>query len=461
MNQRTAMLKNLKPGLALISIAAVGCHSRPIPFSTPPGYSVSHESGDGVFGKKLDATLSDEDNHYMQAFRFDLPAEGSISATAKPINPQAQISVAIYAEGSGTDPIAKGEPGKKVEATELQPGRYYVAVIEPWKEAIRSKVELRVVYKPKDPDAAQTACKTQATARDLPSDKPLVEDQVDYSAQKRTCWWHVALGGDGSLAVKFNNEGNNINADFVPAQGAPEKIDPVAGLNKSDLPAGDYYVKVYANDAGDAGKYTLSSNFKQGDTCKNGGPACSIEGAEDLKLPSDTKNADVDYSKSKQFHFYKATLKEKGKLTINFKVLQPQRGSKVTAYFMRTPDEDGDKITSASVTKDIDGPGDYYVRIQAPDSGDYAKYALATIWSPANFIPADVVEIGRSPCMLTVSAGSNQGVRQGVSCTVVSASGQTLDSCVVDQTFPNLSKVKPGNARCNIQPNAKVQISGQ
>jgi hypothetical protein len=455
------MPKNFPKGLALLSIAAVGCHVRAIPLSSPPPYSVSHESSDGVFGKKLDATVSDEDNHYMQAFRFELPAPGAISATAKPINPQAQISVSIFAEGSGADPIAKGEPGKKVEATELQPGTYYVAVVEPWKEAIRSKVELRVIYKPQDPDAAQTSCKTQATARELPSDKPLVEDQVDYSAQRRTCFWHVALGGDGSLVVKFNNQGNNISADFVPAQGAPEKIDPVAGLNKTDLPAGDYYVKVYANDAGDAGKYTLSSNFKQGDTCKNGGPACSIEGAEDLKLPSDSKTADVDYSKSKQFHFYKATLKEKGKLTVTFKVLQPQRGSKVAAYFMRAPDEDGDKISGSTVTKDIDSPGEYYVRVQAPDSGDYGKYALATIWSPANFIPADVVEIGRSPCMLTVSAGSNQGVRQGVSCTVVSATGQPLDSCVVDQTFPNLSKVKPGNARCNVQPNAKVQINAQ
>jgi len=58
-------------------------------------------------------------------------------------------------------------------------------------------------------------------------------------------------------------------------------------------------------------RYRLATNFKQGDTCKNGGPACSLEGAEDLKLPSDSKTADVDYAKSKQFHFYKASLKER------------------------------------------------------------------------------------------------------------------------------------------------------
>jgi len=35
------------------------------------------------------------------------------------VNPQAQISVAIFSEGSGNEPIAKGEPGKKAEANDL------------------------------------------------------------------------------------------------------------------------------------------------------------------------------------------------------------------------------------------------------------------------------------------------------------------------------------------------------
>lgn len=454
------MQRNLRAVVSLAALSAAACHVRAIPFSSPPGFSVSKESREGELGRKQDVTLSDEDNHYIAAFRYELPAAGGLTATAKPVNPQAQITVAIFSEGSGDVPIAKGEPGKKAEATDLQPGIYYVAVMEPWKEAVRTRVELRAVFKPQDPDAAQQACKTQGTAREL-KETGSVEDSVDYSAQKRTCWWKVPLTSEGALAVKFDNGGANLSAELVPPQGAPEKIDPVAGLSKPDLPAGDYFIKVYANDAGDAGRYRLATTFKQGDTCKNGGPACSLEGAEELKLPSDSKTADVDYAKSKQFHFYKASFKEKGKLTITFKVLQPPRGSKVAAYFMKTPDDEGDRISGTSVTKDIDQPGDFYIRVQAPESGDYGKYAIATIFQPSNFIPADVVEIGRSPCLLTVSAGTNQGVRPGLGCTVVSASGQAMDSCVVDQTFPNLSKVKPANARCNVAPNAKVQISAQ
>ncbi|MGZ6142441.1 MAG: hypothetical protein ACXWLM_03830, partial [Myxococcales bacterium] len=240
-----------------------------------------------------------------------------------------------------------------------------------------------------------------------------------------------------------------------------EKIDPAAGLNKPDLLAGDYFVKVYANDAGDSGRYTLSTSFKQGDTCKNE-PHCSPETAEDLKIPSDNKSADVDVAKGKQFHFYKLTTKEKGKLTIAFKILQPPRGSKVAAYFMKSADDaDGEKVSGSSVTKSIEAPGDVYIRVQAPEEGDYGKYAIQTIFQPENFIPADVVEIGHNPCMLTVSAGSNQGVRAGLGCTVVNAAGQPIDACSVDQTFPNLSKVKPANAQCRIQPNSKVQINTQ
>jgi len=454
------MQRYLRAALPLAAFAIAACHVRAIPFSTPPGFSVSKESAEGTLGKKQDVTLSDEDNHYIAAFRYELPAPGGLIASAKPVNPQAQISVAIFSEGSGNEPIAKGEPGKKAEANDLQAGTYFVAVMEPWKDAVRTRVELRTIYKPQDPDAAQQACKSQGTARELKAEGS-IEDGVDYSAQRRTCWWKVPLTADGALTVKFDNRGANLTAEFVPPQGAPEKIDPAAGLAKNDLPAGDYFIKVYANEAGDAGRYRLATSFKQGDTCKNGGPACSLEGAEDLKLPSDSKTADVDYSRSKQFHFYRATFKERGKLTITFKVLQPQRGSKVAAYFMKNPDDEGDRISGTSVTKEIDQPGEFYIRVQAPESGDYAKYAIATIFQPSNFIPADVVEIGRSPCLLTVSAGTNQGVRAGFGCTVVNASGQAIDSCVVDQTFPNLSKVKPASARCNVAPNAKVQITAQ
>lgn len=451
-------LRNLACGLAALAPLAAGCHLRSNRAENAPSADVAQNAIQGTFGKTLQATLGDDTNHYAQGFRFEVKAAGSLSATAKPVGTQAQVRLAVYREGGA--PVAMGEPGKKLEAKGLTPGIYYVAVAEPGKDAVRTEVALRVVFKPQDPEAAETVCKNKATARELLPDAPPVRDSVDYSQQRRTCYFRLSLAGDGAVAFGFDNEGNGISAEFVPPRGPPEKIAPNAGLVK-DLPAGDYYVKVYANDAGDAGSYALSASVARADTCKNGGPACSIEGAEELKLPTDANTAEVDYGKSEQFHFYKVSPKEKGRLTIGFRIVQPQRGSKVQAFFMRAADADGERLTAASTTKDIDQPGDYFIRVQAPDKGDAAKYTVSVLWSPSNFIPGEVVEIGRSPCLLTVSAGSNQGVRQGVACTVVSASGQPIDACVVDQTFPNLSKVRPANARCIVQSNATVQISVQ
>ena len=444
-----------------LSIAVSACHVRGVPLiATPPGFSASHESIDAELNKKVEATLSEDGNHYLAGFRYEVPAAGSLIATAKPVNPAAQITLSVLSEGSGTAAVAKGEPGKKVEATELQAGIYYVLVEEPWVEAVKTRVALTTIFKPADPDHANGVYKTQPGSRELQADKGSVSDTVDYSRMRRTNWWKIPLNAEGGLIVKFDPNGANLSAEFVPPQGAPEKIDPTVGLKKDDLPPGDYFVKVFANDAGDNGRYLLTTLFKQGDTCKNGGPACSLEGAEELKLPSDSKTADVDYGKSKQFHFYKLGLKEKGKLTINFKVLQPPRGSKIGAFLMRSVDDEGDKISGTSVTREIDTPGDLFIRVQAPDQGDFGKYALATIFAPNNFIAADVVEIGK-PCMLTVSAGTNQNVRAGAACTVVTANGQAIDGCVVDQVFPNLSKVRPSSPGCRIPNNAKIQIATQ
>src|SRR5262249_57180633 len=118
---------------------------------------------------------------YAAAFRYELPAPGALIASAKPVNPQAQISVYVFSEGSGNEPIAKGEPGKKVEAADLQAGTYYVAMMQPWKDAVRTRVGLPTVYKPQDPDAAQQACKTQRTPPQLNAATPPLQTHLASS----------------------------------------------------------------------------------------------------------------------------------------------------------------------------------------------------------------------------------------------------------------------------------------
>lgn len=455
--------KLLRALAALLATATLaGCHARWNPLGSAPTYKFRSQSVDGTFNRVMDGVLTDEDAGYASGFKYEVPAPGSMIITAKPANASVQLDISVFADGSVPIATTKDQPDKKLQVQDLQPGTHFIVVSESWKEAQKTRFKLTAVYKPADPDAANGPYKSQAGARELSPDKGMVSDTVNYSEMRRTNFWKIILQGEGELAIKFNKEQNaKLTAELVPPSGAPEKIDPVVGYKKADLPAGDYFVKVTADDAGDAGQYTLSTTFKAGDTCKNGGPACAVEGAEELKLPTDTKQADVDFTKSKQFHFYKLTLKEKGKFNVNFKILAPPRGSKVTAWFMRRADDEGEKITGTSFMRPLEA-GEYFIRVQAMEPGDVGKYALATIFQPDNFIAGEMVELGKTPCMLTVNAGTNQGVRAGVMATILGPGGAVVDTGVVDQAFPNLSKVRPLNPGCRI-PNTgvKVQIAAQ
>ncbi len=460
------MSSSLSRAALLLAGASVltGCHARWFPFATPPTYYFRTQSADGTLNKPMEGTVTDDGAGYANGFKYTIPAPGSLLITAKPASAAVQLDINVFSDGNVPIATTKDQADKKLTVQDVQPGDLYVVVSEGWKEAVQSRFKVTVIYKPADPDGANGAYKTQAGARDLPADKGLVSDTVDYSSMRRTNFWRITLPGDGGLTVKFTkDDAAHLTAEFEPPSGAPEKIDPSVGIKKDNLSAGDYFVKVTADDAGDVGKYTLATTFKAGDTCKNGGPACTADGAEEIKVPSDSKTGEVDFSKAKQAHYYKVTLKEKGKLSLNFKILQPPRGSHVTAYLLKSPDDDGEKISGSGFLRSLD-PGDYYVRIIAPEAGDFAKYALASIFQPDNFIASDVVEIGKNPCMLTVNAGTNQNVHAGASVTILGTNGVAVDTGVVDQPFPNLSKVRPFSQRtCNALPpsGAKVQIAGQ
>ena len=451
--------------LALVSFSALtGCHARWNPLGGPPAYHFRTLAKDAILGKAIDGTLSDEDAGYADGFKYEVPANGTLLITAKPANASVQLDIEVYSDGSIPVATTKDNADKKLTVQEVQAGTIFVVVKESWKEAQKTRFKLNVIFKPQDPDGANGPYKTQAGARELPADKGLLGDIVDYSAMRRTNFWKITLQGSGDLSVKFqkDEQAGKMSAEWIPQSGAPEKIDPVVGLSKKDLEPGDYFVKVTADDAGEAGKYTLATTFKGGDTCKNGGPACFIDGAEEMKLPTDSKQADVDFTKGKQHHFYKFTLKEKGKMTISFKVLTPPRGSKVACFLMKKQDDEGEKMGGSGSTTKVLEPGEYFLRVVAPEQGDFGKYALATIFQPDNFIAADVVEKAISPCMLTVSAGTNQGVRSGVAATIVGPGNAPLDTGVVDTVFPNLSKVRPFGSCSKIPANgSKVQIQAQ
>ena len=68
------MQSYVRSAFAFLAAALLaGCHARWNPIASAPAFSVSHESADGTLNKKQDATLSDEDNHYIAGFRYEIP----------------------------------------------------------------------------------------------------------------------------------------------------------------------------------------------------------------------------------------------------------------------------------------------------------------------------------------------------------------------------------------------------
>ncbi|MFL5458097.1 MAG: hypothetical protein ACJ78X_16980 [Myxococcales bacterium] len=443
----------LKRRVVAVIVLAAGVACSHAPSQERPAYDFRKSAVGLEPGRKAEGAFPSADSANQVAYRVAIPATGSLVASATAANPAARLGIEIYTGGSA--PLAKGAAAKPVETRQLPPGTYWIVVTNA--EKAETGFTLLALFKPDDPDLRGGPYRARSGARELPPDDGHVSDRVDYSGMTRTNYWRIDTPAQGDLKVTFDPEGANLVAEIEGPEGAPARIDPATGYEKNDLPAGDYYVKVYAVGPGDAGPYRLSTTFTV-DPCRNGGAACAREGAEELKLPQDSKVGEVDFKRAMQRHYYKASLQEKGRLTVAFKVLEP-RGSKVAALFLR-PSEAPERIIGTG-TKEIDNPGDYYIEVIAPATGDYAKYSLQTTWQPANFVSGDVVELGRNPCLLTVQAGTRQGVRAGAPCTIVVGSNPAaIDSCVVDQAFPNLCKVRPLGAGCHIpSQNVRVQIS--
>jgi len=436
-----------------VIVLAAGVACSHAPSQEPPVYDFRKSAVAVEPGRKVEGTFPSVDSGNEVAYQVAVPAKGSLLASATAAKPAARLEIEIYTGNNA--PLAKGDAAKPVETRQLSPGTYRVVVRNP--EKVESGFTFLALFKPADPDLNGGPYRVRSGARELPADDGHVSGRVDYSGMTRTNYWRIDTPAEGGLKITFDPQGANLVAEIEGPEGAPARIDPATGYEKKDLSAGDYYVKVYAVGPGDAGPYRLSTAFTI-DPCRNGGAACAREGAEELKLPQDSKVGEVDFKRAMQRRYYKASLMEMGRLTVVFKVLEP-RGSKVEALFLRS-DEGAERIIGTG-TKEIDIPGNYFIEVIAPASGDYARYSLQTTWQPANFVSGDVVELGRNPCLLTVQAGTKQGVRAGAPCTIVVGSNPAaIDSCVVDQAFPNLCKVRPLGAGCRIpSQNVRVQIS--
>jgi hypothetical protein len=451
-------------GALCVVLLSSGCRHVPVGDWTPD-YNYRAQAKPWDLGKHFKGSLDPQGSDaWAQAVKYTLPAKGSLILTVKPSNAECTLDMDVYSDGKVPIMSTQKQADKKLTTDVLDPGDYIIKVYEDWKKGQETSFDLYTIFKPADPDAGNKFG-TQATARDLAFEKQ-ASDAVDYSGSHKTHWWHVTVPGQGGLQIKWENQDTDKNmhakAFFIdPNGGAPVEIDPTAGWHKDDMAAGDYFVKIEAGDAGDVVHYNLKASFKQGDVCKNGGDTCTFSGAEEFKLPADNKKGEVDNSKGKAFHFYVLHLKDKGKLTIEY--ASETKGSKIVAGLMKKEDDEPQPLKSKlPFTIDVGDPFDLFIKVAANEEGDTGKYSIKTTFVPVNVTFFDIIEIGcggGGSSYLTVQGGSNQGVRSGATCTIVNAQSAPLDQCVIDQVYPNLSKVRPMGS-CNKIPKqgAKVGI---
>src|SRR5256885_5276943 len=231
--------------------AAIACSH--LPGYQGPSYDFRKSAVLAEPGKKLDGALpnADSENHF--AYRIDLSAKGALVVSATPGNRAAKLGVEIY--GAASDPVARGEAGKGVETRQLPPGSYWAVVSQPWKDSVETTFSFLALFKPADPDELTGPFKARSGARDLPAEDGHASDRVDYSGMKRTNWWRIETPIEGTLKIAFESQGRQVVAEIEDTGGRPEAIDPAAGYERKDLPAGENYVRAYAKGPGDAGAY--------------------------------------------------------------------------------------------------------------------------------------------------------------------------------------------------------------
>lgn len=390
-----------------------------------------------------------------------VPGKGTLVINATPQNNKAQLDIVVFPKTGSQIPVGQGSP--PLEAPGVEGGSYYVVVRS--MNDIATRVKLSANFRPEDPEAASGSDGKPQTAARLNAGQK-ASGSVDYTNMDKTDYLAVRLTETGTLRLKTLVEATrgNVIVEVKPPTGNPTPIDAMTGWELKDAPAGDYLVKIMADD-NSAGSYTLESTFEAGDPCGAGGDDCTAAGATELNLRPKaggstqvaTAKDTVDFDKRDAYAWYKVALPDKGKLSV---VLKPkERAARVHAELIQNEeDEEGTRIRSG-FNVDVEKKT-YWIRVSADEKGAATSYVLEVEYFPNVYIDGMVVELDkRSGCTVIVNRGTNQNVRQGVNANVM-MNGQVVANGFVDQAFPAISRVRVTTPDCSFRPGTQVQIQG-
>lgn len=399
----------------------------------------------GEIGKSELVGVKTGDKEFWAAARVvKLPSSGVMLVKAEPQLPNQNLEIVLMPPSGGGLPLAKGV--SPLESPKLPAGEYFVVVTSAPGARVHTRATMEVLFKPEQPDENSGDDRVRERARALTPGKA-VHDTVDYAAADATDWYKITMPTVGDLEVKFTPEATRgvLSAEVFDTEG---NAKPVTGQNRSlklaGSPAGEYFIKVTANDVG-AGAYALSAAYTEGDPDALSGEDATPEGATIINLSE--KNGrllgiakdDVSYDKQDATDWFKFDVPADGKLSIRLK--PKDRSSRIQARFVTDEeDEEGERVRSGFSVDVV--KQSYWVKVQAPDKGDASAYTLEVEVTANKFIDSVVVEIDRQRgCFLMVNKGSNHGVRTGVLANVMQGT-DVLGTGKVDSAFPSISKIK-------------------
>ncbi|MBI4552364.1 MAG: protein kinase [Candidatus Latescibacteria bacterium] len=215
-----------------------------------------------------------------------------------------------------------------------------------------------------------------------------VQGSLDPSRGHGTTWWRVRVPTTGTLTVMLNPGTPSPVALAVYGPDGAARLTPSASrtpgnVTVSVLGPENYYIKVSAQGAGEAGPYTITTRFFD-DPETFSGPDRAPAGANDLPLQESVHDT-VAYAQGDRTDWWRMEFPASGRLTVDLRADSPDavrmRVYRAVAVRQRQPDDYGLPLKEIQGNDEVSVEGKagtvYYAAVSGDRPTDASRYELS------------------------------------------------------------------------------------
>ncbi len=347
-----------------------------------------------TFQSKVDDSVSSEVGDRTDWWRVEMPASGRMSLELRAEDAD-DVRALVFRSGDAVgaqvvdDSLALLTLGGDEEGgiDSSAGAAYYVAVLSDL-DSDGSDYRLTTTFY-LDPEANSGSNATASGANPLPLNDG-VRESLDFDRGDRTDWWRVSVPGPGRLTVTLN--GRNADADLQlevydsEAEKLLEQSTTASGREELawDLSdRGSYLVKVYAEAAGDASAYQLSTWFTV-EPNANSGLDRTATGARELSVGRSARNS-VNFDDGDRTDWWKVETPGPGVLVLALEGDEFMANLDLNVYTVGDSALVGSSTEFQSsreeVTVNVEKDGWYYLEVFAKEAGDESKYRVTATFT--------------------------------------------------------------------------------